>query len=50
MEYFANTPGQLTKILRARRGSFELTQQDVANLVGLLPKELPEEAVEKPEW
>jgi HTH-type transcriptional regulator/antitoxin HipB len=38
MDYFANTPGQLSKILQARRGSLELTQQDVARLVGLLPK------------
>ncbi len=38
MEYFVNTPGQLSKILRSRRGSLELTQQDVAGLVGLLPK------------
>jgi len=40
VEYFANTPGQLSKILRARRGSLELTQQEVAKLVGLLPKTL----------
>ena len=38
MEYFANTPKQLSKILRARRGSLDLTQQEVATLVGLLPK------------
>ena len=83
MEYFASTSGQLSKILRARRGSLDLTQQEVAGLVGLLPKtvsalenraesssieslfkylsaldlemrlvpkELPKEAAEKPEW
>lgn len=38
MEYFANTPEQLSKILRARRGSLDRTQQEVARLVGLLPK------------
>ena len=38
MDYFAHTPEQLSKILRARRGSLGLTQQDVAKLVGLLPK------------
>ncbi|MFO7729805.1 MAG: hypothetical protein R6V86_03470 [Spirochaetia bacterium] len=37
MEYFATTPSQLSKILRARRGSLDLTQQEVANFVELLP-------------
>ena len=83
MEYLATTPSQLSKILRARRGSLDLTQLEVADLVGLLPKtvsalenraesssietlfkclsaldlemrllpkEMPEEAAEKPEW
>lgn len=38
MDFFANTPEQLSKILRARRRSLDLTQQDAARLVGLLPK------------
>jgi len=83
MEYLATTTSQLSKILRARRGSLDLTQLEVADLVGLLPKtvsalenraesssietlfkclsaldlemrllpkEMPEEAAEKPEW
>ena len=38
MEFLANTPYQLAKILRARRGRLELTQQEASKLVGLLPK------------
>ncbi len=38
MKYLANTPDQLSKILRARRRSLELTQQEAGKLVGLLPK------------
>lgn len=38
MEYPALTPDQMAKILRARRKNLELTQQEAAKLVGLMPK------------
>lgn len=33
-----HTPGQLGKVLKGRRKTRGLTQKEVANLVGLLPK------------
>lgn len=38
MNYTAQTPTQLGQILRGQRKSQQLTQQDAAKSVGLLPK------------
>lgn len=38
MENFVFTPQQLAHVLRSRRKALNLTQKEVAGLVGLLPK------------
>ena len=38
MDHFIGTPQQLAQTLRSRRKTLNLTQKEVAGLVGLLPK------------